>query len=279
VRNDKNTPAVLYGRQYPGTTSCEHTTTNLIPSVKMLRQISCALFLAISVTATPVAEPNPRPAPRPQGMTTIPSAFSTGTKGLPLKTDFDASGGSGPYHAGIFTDAGLKKHTIYAPKTAVTGIKLPLIVWGNGLCAAAGAFFANFLTEVASHGFIVIANGAPGPLPTSAPAETTKTSGFLDSLTSTLSLLSQGMTTASWQAESMDWVFKNNGKTQWGDIDLEEIAAAGQSCGGIERFASQNLQSENTNGFSSRLVIRSHFLIRESSILYCLTADTLIDRQ
>jgi hypothetical protein len=171
----------------------------------------------------------------PQGFSAIPSAFSTGTKGLPLKTDFDASGGSGPYSAGIFTDPDLAKHTIYAPKTPPEGIKLPLIVWGNGLCAAAGAFFANFLTEVASHGFIVIANGAPGKLPTAAPVQTAQTGGFLDSLTSSLSLLSQGMTTASWQADSMKWAFKNNGKTKWGDIDLEKIAAAGQSCGGIER--------------------------------------------
>jgi hypothetical protein len=245
----------------------------------MLGQIYFALFLAVSVSATPVAEPNPRPAPRPQVKTTAASAFSTGTKGLPLKTEFDASGGSGPYPAGIFTDAGLKKHTIYAPKTAPAGIKLPLIVWGNGLCAAAGAFFANFLTEVASHGFIVIANGAPGPLPTSAPAETTKSSGLLDSLASTISLLSQGMTTASWQAESMNWVFGNKGKTQWGDIDLEKIAAAGQSCGGIERFVFRSFLSEDTNGVRSRLVTQSRYLIRELSTLCCSTADTLIGRQ
>jgi len=97
-------------------------------------------------------------------------------------------------------------------------------------------FFADFPTEIASHGFIVIANGAPSPRPTAAPAQATQTSGLLDSLSSSLSLLSQGITTASWQADSMKWVFDNNGKTKWGDIDLDKIAAAGQSCGGIESY-------------------------------------------
>ncbi|KAF2664237.1 hypothetical protein BT63DRAFT_460540 [Microthyrium microscopicum] len=203
----------------------------------MYSNILSVVLLAAYATATPIAEPAPRPGPSPQGLSSFPSAFSTGSKGLPVKTDFDTSGGSGPYPASIFTDPSLTKHTIYAPKTAVNGTKLPLIIWGNGLCAAAGAFFANFLTEIASHGFIVIANGAPGTLPTAAPTQSSSSGGLLDSLMTSISLLSQGMTTASWQGDSMKWVFGlNGGQTKWGQIDLEKIAAAGQSCGGIESY-------------------------------------------
>lgn len=42
-------------------------------------------------------------------------------------------GGSGPYNAWYTTDAGLPKHTIFAPKVAPpAGVKMPVIVWGNG---------------------------------------------------------------------------------------------------------------------------------------------------
>jgi hypothetical protein len=42
-------------------------------------------------------------------------------------------GGSGPYKAGYTTDPSLPKHTIFAPKVAPpAGVKMPVIVWGNG---------------------------------------------------------------------------------------------------------------------------------------------------
>ncbi len=37
-----------------------------------------------------------------------------------------------------------------------------MLVWGNGACSADGLGFTALLTEVASHGVFVIANGAPG---------------------------------------------------------------------------------------------------------------------
>jgi hypothetical protein len=72
----------------------------------------------------------------------------------------DNSGGSGLFSSRMQSDKSLPGHTIYAPKTPVAGLKLPVIVWGNGGCIAYGASFQNFLTEVASHGYLVVANGA-----------------------------------------------------------------------------------------------------------------------
>jgi hypothetical protein len=50
----------------------------------------------------------------------------------------DGSGGSGPYKAAYTTDPGLRRHTIYLPKSIPEGIKLPVVIWGNGACYGKG---------------------------------------------------------------------------------------------------------------------------------------------
>jgi hypothetical protein len=58
-------------------------------------------------------------------------------------------------------DAGLPGHTTYRPDdlSAFNGTSLPIVVWGNGACVNAGNFFAPFLTEISSYGYLVIALG------------------------------------------------------------------------------------------------------------------------
>jgi dienelactone hydrolase len=45
-----------------------------------------------------------------------------------------------------------------------------------------------------------------------------------------------GQSKVSQMAESIDWVMKG-GAAKYGDIDTEKIAAAGQSCGGLEAYS------------------------------------------
>jgi hypothetical protein len=187
-------------------------------------------FLTLCLASFALAVPLPQAKEPPK--TTTASAFSTGTKGLPLKTDVDNSGGSGPYHAALFTDPTLPKHTIYAPATPPTNIKLPVIVWGNGLCAATGTFFYNFLMEIASHGFIVIADGAPAAA-SSSTSTSSSGGGTLSSLLGSLQMLSSGVSTAKDQLDAVKWVVQSEKTAKYGNVDLENIAAAGQSCGGI----------------------------------------------
>ena len=74
-------------------------------------------------------------------------------------------GGTGSYSAIMYTDGSLDTHTIFHPKDlSVFGDnnKLPIIAWGNGACANSPWEHINFLSEVASHGFLVI---AIGPMP------------------------------------------------------------------------------------------------------------------
>jgi hypothetical protein len=121
----------------------------------------------------------------------------------------DRSGGSGPYKANFTEDPTLPDHTIYAPMTPPAGVKLPVIIWGNGFCLAAGTMFANFLNEIASHGFVIVANGA------------VKTGNM-------------GQTKYTDLIKGLDWVTKNPAAKKYGDLDLTKIAVGGQSCGGLE---------------------------------------------
>ena len=57
------------------------------------------------------------------------------------------------------TDASLPAHVLYYPKDLKRAGKLPLVAFGNGACINAGNRFRYFLTEIASHGYLVAANG------------------------------------------------------------------------------------------------------------------------
>jgi hypothetical protein len=69
--------------------------------------------------------------------------------------------GSGPYKAVMEMDTGLPDHTIYRPEdlSALNGTNLPIVVWGNGACVNVGNAFSNFLTDISSYGYFVIALG------------------------------------------------------------------------------------------------------------------------
>src|SRR5262249_51134821 len=75
--------------------------------------------------------------------------------------------GTGAFPATMEQDPGLPTHTVYRPKdlSKLQGQKLPIIAWGNGACVNNGTSYRNFLTEIASHGFLAIAIGPPQASP------------------------------------------------------------------------------------------------------------------
>lgn len=107
---------------------------------------------------------------------------------------------------GYSTDPALPIHTIYTPKSVSADVKLPVLVWGEGGCAASGTAFARFLTEIASYGYIIFASGAPG---------------------------GTGTTTSKLMVDALDFVNKTR-TSIYAQADLTKIAAAGMSCGGLE---------------------------------------------
>ena len=76
-----------------------------------------------------------------------------------LASCLPAQDGTGPFPAGMEQDPGLPAYTVYRPKemAALQGKKLPIVAWGNGPCVNNGASYKNFLTEIASRGFLAIA--------------------------------------------------------------------------------------------------------------------------
>ncbi len=68
---------------------------------------------------------------------------------------------TGPFAVVVEHDPGISTHTIYRPAD-LTMDSHPVLVWGNGGCARNGLMFPDFLSEIASHGFVIIADGAPG---------------------------------------------------------------------------------------------------------------------
>lgn len=127
-------------------------------------------------------------------------------------------GGTGPYSAVMVSDGSLATHTIFRPKDlSVFGKKnkLPIIAWGNGACANSPWEHVNFLSEVASHGFLVIAIGTmPRPVQ----------GGGARSISSQLT-------------DAIDWaIAQNSDKTSpyYNRLDTKKIAVSGMSCGGLQ---------------------------------------------
>lgn len=127
-------------------------------------------------------------------------------------------GGTGAFKAIMYTDEGLTTHTIFRPEELSPfgeKIKLPIIAWGNGACANSPWEHINFLSEVASHGFLVI---AIGPMP-----EEGERGG--------------GRSTASQLLDAIDWAIAQNGDPSspfYNKVDVTKIAVSGMSCGGLQ---------------------------------------------
>jgi dienelactone hydrolase len=95
---------------------------------------------------------------------------------------------------------------------------MPVIVWGETGCSFNGLVFEAFLTEIASHGIIIFANGSPtgGDNPNGI-VETSNPDG-------------------SQLKSSIDFITNVAGTGKYAQVDASRIAAAGQSCGGVQAY-------------------------------------------
>ena len=139
-------------------------------------------------------------------------------KGEP-KSRIVEDGGTGAYKAIMKEDFSLPEHTIFVPQDLSAFDKknpLPVLVWGNGACANSPHEHINFLNEIASHGYIVLATGV-------IPME----SGWYRG----------PMSRTEQQIESMDWAIAQNAdpaSPYYQKIDVKNICVAGMSCGGLQ---------------------------------------------
>lgn len=127
-------------------------------------------------------------------------------------------GGTGKFPAVMYTDSTLKTHTIFTPQDLDLfgkDFKLPIIAWGNGACANSPWEHVNFLSEVASHGFLVI---AIGPMPKDGER-------------------GSGRSTSSQMTDAINWAIAQNSDVNskfYQKLDISKIAVSGMSCGGLQ---------------------------------------------
>ncbi len=155
--------------------------------------------------------------------------------------------GSGPYKAVMEMDTGLPDHTIYRPEdmSGLSGVTLPLVIWGNGACANAGNSFSNFLTDISSYGFVAIALGpiveraAAGPPPPPAAAAPAPRPSIQQSADTTQlpRNLPPAATHPSQMLDAIKWATAENDRADskyYKHLNTGKIAVMGQSCGGVQ---------------------------------------------
>ena len=136
-----------------------------------------------------------------------------------IRTRVIEDGGTGPYKALMTEVADLPEHTIIMPQDLSAFDKnhpLPVLVWGNGACANSPFEHINFLNEIASHGYLVLATG-----------EIPMTDEWYHG----------PMSRSEQQVESMDWAYQQNANPEsplYGKIDVKNLCVAGMSCGGLQ---------------------------------------------
>ncbi len=163
---------------------------------------------------------------------------------------------SGPYKAVAVEDNGLPGYTIYRPEDLKLAKdsegRLPVILFGNGGCARNSWDFKNFLSEIASHGYIVIANGnwtprTPWPAADPAPQNTEQrpqaapNAPAVDPQEAMMAAFkaseSQNVEDAKDYLRALDWLesqTKDKSSEYYKAVNTSNVAAMGQSCGGAQ---------------------------------------------
>lgn len=116
---------------------------------------------------------------------------------------------------------GISTGTIYRPADMKGPEKYPILVWGNGGCSQNGLSNRVAMSEIASHGYFVVADGTPTPEGRGQ---------------------SPGMGQGDMSAQGkpllgyIDWAIAQNGDAKspyYNSLDTSKIASNGFSCGGL----------------------------------------------
>lgn len=156
------------------------------------------------------------PRPRDSRFLALVSVVAAMVVGALAPSAFAATG---PYGVRWQEPGDLRNHVVYRPLVPA-GQAMPILVWGEGGCIANGLVYQQFLTEIASHGILVIASGGPYQL---------------------------GTTTVRMMERSLDWASYQNSKTGGayaGRLLANRVAVAGHSCGGLEAYQLAAKRSE-----------------------------------
>jgi hypothetical protein len=162
---------------------------------------------------------------------------------------------TGPNQVVIEHDQTLATHTIYRPANLGSS-KHGVLVWGEGGCAKNGLTFPEFLTEIASYGFVIIADGPPvenagrgpggggGAPRAGGPAPAGGAPGGRAAAPPGAGPGGPGrgngaMLDGTALVQAIDWIAKEgNDKTSrfYQRVETGRVAAMGMSCGGLMSY-------------------------------------------
>ena len=142
-------------------------------------------------------------------------------------------GGSGPYKAVMTDDASLPGFTIYRPDDLQSASKvegaLPVVLFGNGGCYRSSQPYAKFLTEIASHGYVLM---AVGEWRTEQDPNEAKIWELDDEKSSLKTNDAKSLVNIA-----LNWLEKENQRTGsefYQTVNTQNVAAMGYSCGGVQ---------------------------------------------
>ena len=142
------------------------------------------------------------------------------TKAQTVRTRVIDEGGTGTFKAIAARETAMPDFVVYRPKDLLHAHArcgaLPLLLFGNGGCSDTSAGYERMLTEVASHGYIVVAIGEMRDSLNERAIGQTESSELMRGL------------------EQMLQLNRTKGSEYYHFIDTTKIAAAGHSCGGAQ---------------------------------------------
>jgi hypothetical protein len=202
-------------------------------------RLAAAVVVVVVASLATVAAQNPAPASDAPRIRVVNVAQRGGPP-------------TGPNAVVVEHDQTLTTHTIYRPANLGSS-KHGVLVWGEGGCAKNGLTFPEFLTELASHGFVIIADGPPvenagrggpgggaaggggapraggpppaGGAPGAGPGGAGRGNG--------------AMLDGTALVQAIDWIAKEgNDRTSrfYQKVETGRVAAMGMSCGGLMSY-------------------------------------------
>jgi hypothetical protein len=127
---------------------------------------------------------------------------------------------TGPLNPVIEVHPGFPEWTVYRPEPLAPETKHPIVVFGNGGCLLNGTLFGQWTFELASYGVVSVVDGKP------------QTKASDDPIVNGIRSGPDGKPLVM----AMDWITAENERPCsmfYHKLDLNKIAVAGQSCGGM----------------------------------------------
>lgn len=163
------------------------------------------------------------------------SVLALPAKTVSTKTIED--GGTGPYKAVMTVEEDLPGFAIYRPGNLQAAVKtegraLPVVLFGNGGCATNSQGFYNYLSEIASHGYILVAQEKePEPMPPLGSG------GFNMSDPEFIARQKASGLTLMAALDYLEKESEHQGSIFYGTVDPFNVSPMGQSCGGLQALA------------------------------------------